>query len=690
MTNSLDEKRIRLAPKFHDNKSIARWLEHARQVVEAQGAGDADSQVEAIRAALEQTLSQVSSWPQCDKARMLAAVRILADLALQRWPIRVADGHVEVRFPNDLRFDPVAEKARVRSQELVKRDEQLRTPAVRGFIQDMERQRLYEERFVSIFSLMRDGRELAEALRTMRSVPRAKRAKNLKEAIDPYIQFVSREARCGHTGLRLLDIWRYFRHTWTNHYTSIPGRTMMFLVRDQAAPMHPIIGIGALSSPIVQIRERDAWIGWHPTTFLKNAAENPTAELGRWLHQILQTALSEIYVDDFLEEEVLSLKELRQPNDITISKLRQFGREQRELHHRFVRAQEHKGKTRHTNAAERANHWVARARSHLFRSKRALSLADLLQSKIVLDSHLSASPDKHEVTDLLKEPTGRRAVLKILRKARADRVGICVADITVCGAVSPYNPIIGGKLVAMLAASPEVVDTYRLRYGGAESEIASSMAGRPIVRPAELAFLGTTSLYGAGSSQYNRIRIPSERLGGPQGEEIRYLQLGRSAAFGTSHYSKETVQQLVELVHHANGGQRVNSIFGEGVSPKLRKIRDGLDKLGFPSDDLLRHGRARIVYGVPLMQNVREYLLGINLEPKYLFSLRGAEATAAIADWWRERWLIRRLESDDVLEQVSAHTLIRPIKHGARVPACSEVDEQQSIFSDLETGGSAK
>ena len=29
--------------------------------------------------------------------------------------------------------------------------------------------------------------------------------------------------QCAHTGLDLQDIWRYFRHTWSNQYTSVPG-----------------------------------------------------------------------------------------------------------------------------------------------------------------------------------------------------------------------------------------------------------------------------------------------------------------------------------------------------------------------------------------------------------------------------------------------------------------------------------
>ena len=60
----------------------------------------------------------------------------------------------------------------------------------------------------------------------------------------------------------------------------------------------------------------------------------------------------------------------------------------------------------------------------------------------------------------------------------------------------------------------------------------------------EACALGTTSLYGVGSSQYNRIKIPAERLGAMREDVIRYAELGRSEAFGTSQYSEETVDAL--------------------------------------------------------------------------------------------------------------------------------------------------
>ena len=65
--------------------------------------------------------------------------------------------------------------------------------------------------------------------------------------------------------------------------------------------------------------------------------------------------------------------------------------------------------------------------------------------------------------------------------------------------------------------SPEVVQFYRARYGERESIIASSMKGQAVKRPPNLVILATTSLYGVGSSQYNRVRVPLEELGGESG-----------------------------------------------------------------------------------------------------------------------------------------------------------------------------
>ena len=268
---------------------------------------------------------------------------------------------------------------------------------------------------------------------------------------------------------------------------------------------------------------------------------------------------------------------------------------------------------------------------------------------------------------LLADREGKRAALKILARRRRTVWGSRWLTSPYAARCHPTNALLGGKLIAMLAVGPEMVEAYRERYQEAESEIASSMAARPIIRPAQLVLLGTTSLYGVCSSQYNRVRVPAERLGGRPGDEIRYRELGRSR--GLRYLT-------VQLSHRGGAGEtRAPLEWGaarkqhlwRGRQPKLRKVRDGLDALQFPTEHLLRHGRRRIVYGVTLVQNTREFLLGMEDRPGYLFSFSGAKATAAISEWWRERWLSHRIERDPVLEEVEAHTLVRPVRHGARV-----------------------
>ena len=81
-------------------------------------------------------------------------------------------------------------------------------------------------------------------------------------------------------------------------------------------------------------------------------------------------------------------------------------------------------------------------------------------------------------------------------------------DIIVCGAIPPYNELLGGKLVSILACSPQVISDYTNRYKKQVSEIASRMKGKKVIRDSRLAYMGTTSLYAIGSSQYNRIKVP--------------------------------------------------------------------------------------------------------------------------------------------------------------------------------------
>jgi hypothetical protein len=666
-------QRLAFEPALPEGTNAAAlFLDFARELA---ALPDHDSDQERTAAIESCRRRAVKSKGKCDspgRQPLLAAVHVLADLAKQGWSVGVSGEAVEIARAENGAAKGDEARDRIRSQLHAERDEQLRQPAAAAFIRSMEARQLFKGQFVSVFSLMRDGKELAAKFAGVATSPDEDVLRLAGEAISPYLQFIRGEdERCSWTGLRLMDVWRYFRHTWASPYKSVPGRTIMVLVRDAAAPCHPVMGIAALSSAAVAVTARDQKIGWTPDAVIEELRERPTAKLAAWLKRIVDDAIDEIYKVDLLEDEILSARDLGRPSAEVVARLEEEGRQQRKEHHRFMGSGEYKKSEPANDLAE--EHWEVQARSALFRSKRALELANLLSARRVLRQYFGESPSKNLLVQFVSTREGRDTVARIVRKAKADRVGTAIADLTVCGAAPPYNELLGGKLVAMLMIGPEVVVEYRRRYGGMPSVIASSMAGQPVCRAADLAFLGTTSLYGQRPSQYDRISIPRDPSDPDSGPGLRYEYLGRTRGLGTFQFGDQTVAELALLLAQSKRGQQVNSVFGEGVNPRLRKLRDGLDALGLPTDDLLNHGGPRLVYGVELTENTHAYLLGRDKQPQFLLPQKDPkQRTQQLARWWMSRWLLPRVAKEGILDRVAAHHFVHPIRHGARVRLPSE------------------
>jgi hypothetical protein len=306
----------------------------------------------------------------------------------------------------------------------------------------------------------------------------------------------------------------------------------------------------------------------------------------------------------------------------------------------------------------------------LFRRKRAAKLADLLGAKILCERLGVFSDPLNGIPTLLwndqerktRNERGRSALRIILNANKETKIGTSMMEIIVCGAIPPYNHLLGGKLVAMLLTSPQVIRDYQDRYGSMPSTIASQMKGQDVTRPADLAYLGTTSLYGvvkdgdrkrpASASQYNRIRIPADIAGGKG--EIRYELIGATEGYGVVHFSADTRAALEELDLIQRGAKHVNSIFGEGTSPRMRKIRQGMNILKI-DDRFLMHGHGRLVYAIRLAHNTDRYLRGEDITPDYIFPSDDPKAvTDNIARYWTRRWLASRLDHAPALESLAA------------------------------------
>ncbi|MFD0630183.1 Druantia anti-phage system protein DruA [Streptomyces sanglieri] len=320
-------------------------------------------------------------WIQAAKIKnlyeqpLLAAAYTAIDLVDQGWTIQAAKPG-PVFTPPLASGDRETEKARVQRQEHLRRDEQLRQSSVRRFVERMERTHQHGDRLISIFDLMRDGRELADALQS---------AGVTTEVISPYVQIVD-SSTCELTGFKLHDIWRYFRHTWSNAYATVPGRSMPILIRDAATECHAVIGLAAISSPVVQIAERDHWMGWETDQFLEQVRAAPTADIARWLARRIKTQQEEIYVDDLLRDGVLQPTDLAAPTSEVIGQLRADAERHRQRHHQASTIREVRNIERDA--------WVDRATTDLFRSKRAAALAETLEVVTLLGAYLSPPQPK--------------------------------------------------------------------------------------------------------------------------------------------------------------------------------------------------------------------------------------------------------------------------------------------------------
>jgi hypothetical protein len=98
---------------------------------------------------------------------------------------------------------------------------------------------------------------------------------------------------------------------------------------------------------------------------------------------------------------------------------------------------------------------------------------------------------------------------------------------------------------------------------------------------------------------------------------------------------------------------------------------------------MLQHGIEKVVYGVTLVMNCARYLLRLDDAPQYLFSLDEEQAsTTRIVQHWFERWAFTRMGRSETEQKLISHSLVRPIRHGARVVLPVDDEDQLSFRMD--------
>ena len=677
-----------------------RFFSFAREMLDRQAAGDSDRIGALVDAETQQATGLGELLGQCDEYR--ACVRVLGDLAQLRWQLVDSGYGLELHSPRP-QDERVSDPAQVRRRKQAIRNElkprvlqQFANPSVRKFIRRAERPPASSGRR-SICTLIADGAELQDRLRAARALGQddVRRAAALRAAVQPYLQLVDGDAQDEHTGIPLGDIWRYFRYTWSIPQTPIPGRHLHYLVRDAAHEHHAVIGIAGLSNCTVQLVPRDSAIGWSAAglsaalaAFLERGRAQhgvdrslrlqgiygwldglfpadgtgspayPGEALGRvvdWLLDELETGIGEIESGGLATEQ-----EIAAPTPEVVARLRAMSREfaayrQIALAGGGEVPPDALGADFPVDEAcldleakHATNMPVHNSRRMLVGKKRAFELARLLDARSVLERNRAVLSDPATVLVAMEGDALRTAINTAMSTIKSRRIGTNMMELTTCGAVSPYNRMLGGKLVALLMLSPEVAADNLRRYGNEATIIRSQLKNAPVVPDNTLVWLGTTSLFSHGSSQYERLRLPAGVIAEDQ-PEIRYSYLGDTTGYGTVQFADDTVKALEVVLRRRRGYRDVNGVFGEGASPRLRKLRSGLNAVGFQADVSMLHHQERRIYGVPLYRRAAEYLCGFGAGvPGYIAApAHYPEATERIAEFWRTRWLSSRLAHEE-------------------------------------------
>ena len=593
-----------------------------------------------------------------NRLKYVAALSVLVDLSQQGWIFDIEDGNLVLKMETD----NVDDKKMLRYRLSAERNAQFKTDSVASFIRRMEADKKYKDRIVSIKSLIGDPQFLLNKI------------KNHERVCDPYIQLVTSD-RDEYTGYKLSDIWRYIRYTWSIPYKSMPGRNLFYLVRDRLQPCHPIIGIFALGNSVLNLTVRDDDIGWTVEAIKKNmgrrmeinycnqalrkkkkktvkvkitkpieSKEEYDKRISEYADKIYPLLLKNIAaaIDDLYVKDLGYHRQTRYPKQEQVDQLLKI-------------AAEYAEKSINNKNNEVSPDWEAEAQTNLFKRKRASELAKLLSTRIIFNKG-KGKTNKERLQYLLSNEEGRKAINTALIANRKCKIGSNMMDIIVCGAIPPYNELLGGKLVSMLACSPAVIRDYTNHYSNQISEIASRMKGKKVVRDSRLVYLGTTSLYAIGSSQYNRIKVPLSNEG-----TLEFRKMGVTEGYGTVFFSRETTNLFSKILELQDGGKRINHVFGEGTSPRFRMISRGLNAIGIRADAFLRHYSPRIVYSINLAKNTNEFLLGVEEDVDYGFDLEDTndvdEKTQEIIEFWYTRWLEKRLTTVDIEERLKSFKL---------------------------------
>lgn len=204
------------------------------------------------------------------------------------------------------------------------------------------------------------------------------------------------------------------------------------------------------------------------------------------------------------------------------------------------------------------------------------------------------------------------------KEQRKERLYNCMTAY-VLGALPPYNELLGGKLVALLTISREVVEYFKVKYSGKKTIISEKQ------KPAELILIDTMGAFGK-SVIYNKLK--------------GWKFIGYSKGYTHYHLTSNGFFEKISNFLIQNGKYEVfkRNRYGHGPNWKFRVINTALSLMEIKSEDVLLLGIQRGYYIAPLATNWKEYLTMQTNEVNYNIFTKEEQI-----EYWKERWLSKRL-----------------------------------------------
>lgn len=216
-------------------------------------------------------------------------------------------------------------------------------------------------------------------------------------------------------------------------------------------------------------------------------------------------------------------------------------------------------------------------------------------------------------------------------------------DAHVVGAVPPYSALLGGKVTAALMTSCEVGDAFAAKYNESSGIISQQQ------KHAQLALMTVTSALGR-SSLYNRLKLPGL---------VDFRPIGQTTGWGHFHIPQPLFLLMRELLRRENHAYASGHEYGQGPNWRIRVVREAIRSIGL-DQNLLRHGINREIYGIPLAENWRPFLQGIDKTAILQRPTAAEIGEAAINRWLQPRAHTRpeyqQWTREKIWEQIVGHT----------------------------------